>query len=165
MIFPFNAGEVFKIAIKIEENGRLFYEKVAAMPFPDMIKKLFQDLGGEELHHEAVFKKLMGELPPAATAATVWDPDNELDQYLKMMADQHVFNRPPAEIETMLKSVASPIDAVKMAIGFEKDTIVLFLELTESSDTDESKAQIRQLLDEERKHVKKLTDILKNLAG
>ena len=165
MIFPFNAGEVFKIAVRIEENGRLFYEKVSAMPFPDMIKKLFHDLSQEELNHEAIFKKLMGDLPPATTAATVWDPDNELDQYLKMMADQHVFNRPPAEIETLLKDVVTPLDAVKMAIGFEKDTIVLFLELTESADTDESRAQIRYLLEEERKHVKKLTDILKKLAG
>ena len=31
MIYPFNAAEVFKIAIEIEENGRQFYEKALAM--------------------------------------------------------------------------------------------------------------------------------------
>ncbi|UQZ88272.1 hypothetical protein C4J81_03220 [Deltaproteobacteria bacterium Smac51] len=164
MIFPFNAGEVFKIALKIEDNGHLFYEKAAAMPFPDMIKGLFQDLGKEELSHKAIFQHLLDQLPKATTTATVWDPDNELDQYLKMMADQHVFNRSADQIEAMIKTISNPVDAVKMAMGFEKDTIVFFLELMESSDTDESRAQIRKLVDEERKHLKKLADILQKIT-
>ncbi len=163
MIFPFNAGEVFKIALKIEDNGKLFYEKAAAGPFPDMVKQLFQNLAKEELGHKAIFQKVLNDLPPSATAATVWDPDNELDQYLKMMADQHVFNRSAAEIEKMLAGVGGYREAVELAVGFERDSIVFFLELAESSDNDESRAWIGRLVDEERKHLRRLIEILKKI--
>ncbi len=165
MIFPFNAGEVFKIALKIEDNGRLFYEKAAARPFPDAIKQLFQNLAKEEIGHKAIFQKHLNDLPPSTTAATVWDPDNELDQYLKMMADQNVFNRSEAEMEEMLAGLAGYREAVKLAMSFERDSIVFFLELTESSDSDESRAWIGHLVDEERKHLRKLMENLKKIGS
>lgn len=163
MIFPFNAGEVFTLAIKIEDNGRLFYEKAAAKPFPEMIQKLFQGLGKEEQGHKAIFQHLFNELPPATKSATIWDPDNELDKYLKMMADTHVFNRSASEIEAMLDNIDTAVAAIKMAMGFEKDTIVLFLEMEEACDSPESREKIGQLVEEERKHLKKLGDILNKL--
>lgn len=164
MIFPFNAGEVFKVALKIEDNGRLFYEKAASMPFPETLSKLFASLAKEEIEHKAVFQTFLNKLPQNVTAATVWDPDKELDQYLKMMADQHVFNRPASEIETMLTETATPVAALKMAMGFEKDTVVFFLECMENSDSDESRAFIGHLVEEERKHLRKLADIFQKIA-
>ncbi len=163
MIFPFNAGEVFKIALKIEDNGRLFYEKAAARPFPEAVKQLFQNLAKEEIGHKAIFQKFLNDLPPSATAATVWDPDNELDQYLKMMADQHVFNRPAAELEALAAGQDNYREAVQLAMSFERDSIVFFLELAESSDNDESRAWIGRLVGEERKHLKRLVEFLEKI--
>lgn len=164
MIFPFNAGEVFKMAVAIEENGRRFYEKAAGRPFPEMLQKLFRDLAGEEIGHRALFQNFLDALPPSATRDTVWDPDGELDKYLKLMASQHVFNRSESEMEAMLAKVEDTISAIKMAMGFEKDTIVFFLEMAEASESDESRAFIGKLVDEERGHLKKLADILTKLG-
>ena len=165
MIFPFNAGEVFKIALRIEDNGHLFYEKAAGKAFPEDIIQLFKGLAAEELSHKAIFNALLKKLPPATTAATVWDPDNDLDKYLKAMADQHVFNQKPEVIEEKLSAVDTPASAIKMAMGFEKDTIVLFLELQSVTDDPASKAEITKLVNEERKHLARLTDKLQQVAG
>ncbi|MDR1044469.1 MAG: ferritin family protein [Candidatus Adiutrix sp.] len=165
MIFPFNAGEVFKIALTIEDNGRLFYEKAASKAFSEDLSQFFKALGTEELSHKAVFTALMKKLPPATTAATVWDPDNDLDKYLKAMADQHVFNQKPAAIEDKLSKISAPAEAIKMAMGFEKDTIVFFLELQSVTDDQESRNEIAKLLNEERKHLARLTDKLQRLAA
>lgn len=166
MIFPFNAGEVFKIALMIEDNGHLFYETAAAKPFPGEIVQLFQDLAKEELAHKSIFANLLKKLPPDTTTSTVWDPDNELDHYLKMMAGQHVFNKKPEAITEQLKNITNPAEAIKMAMGFEKDTIVFFLELQASSEGyDESRKEIEKLVNEERKHLKKLSGLLEKVEG
>lgn len=158
MIFPFNAGEVFKIALKIEDNGHLFYQTLAARPFPEPIAKLFTDLAGEEMVHKGIFQSILNDLPPSTTVSTVWDPDNELDQYLKMMADEHVFNTSPQEVGKLVERVDSPAAAIRLAMGFERDTIVFFLELMAASEKyDDSRSQIKKLVDEERGHLAKLT--------
>ena len=166
MIFPFNAGEVFKIALHIEDNGYKFYNLAAAKPFPEEIVKLFTDLGKEELSHKDKFMYFLKDVPEASKAATVWDPDNELEQYLKMMADQHVFQKDPTAIEEMLQGINTPIEAIKMAMCFERDTIVFFLELQNAAEQyDESREQIKKLVNEERSHLSRLTKILQNLQA
>lgn len=166
MIFPFNAGEVFKIALMIEDNGHLFYEKAAAKPFPEEIVQLFKSLAKEELAHKSIFNQLMKKLPPETTTATVWDPTNELDQYLKMMAGQHVFNKAPEKIAEQLQNITLPAEAIRMAMGFEKDTIVFFLELQAASEGyDDSRKEIDKLVNEERKHLKKLANLLMKIEG
>ena len=161
MIFPFNAGEVFKIALQLEDNGGRFYEAAAAKPFPTEIKDLFKHLAAEERGHKSVFTQLLKKVPPAATAATVWDPDNDLDKYLKMMADRHVFSQTPAELDHRIDGLTDYPEAVKMAMSFEKDTIVFFLELLEAAESyAESRDQIKKLVDEERKHLRRLTKLL-----
>lgn len=166
MIFPFNAGEVFKISLMIEDNGHLFYQTAAAKPFPEEIVKLFKGLASAELAHKAIFTTLLKALPAGTTTATVWDPDNELDKYLKMMADQHVFSQKPEAVAAMVDKIKTPAEAIKMAMGFEKDTIVLFLELQEAAEKyDDSRAEIKKLVDEERKHLALLTEMLKKIGG
>lgn len=166
MIFPFNAGEVFKIALKIEENGHIFYETAAAKPFPPEIAALFKDLAKEELAHKAIFTSLMNKLPSGTTTSTIWDPDNELDKYLKMMADAHIFNKAPQAIADSVKNISSPADAIRMAMGFERDTIIFFLELQSSSEEyDDSKREIKKLVDEERKHLARLLAMLEKING
>ena len=162
MIFPFNAGEVFKLALKLEDNGFRFYEAAAAKPFPAEIKELFHVLALEEKKHKDIFSHILGQIPSAASTSTVWDPDNELDQYLKMMVDQHVFSQDPAELEKKFAGLTDFQEAVKLALSFEKDSIVFFLELLALSENNpESRAEIHKLVDEERKHLQQLTRLLK----
>jgi rubrerythrin len=164
MIFPFNAGEVFKIALQIEDNGRLFYETAAAKPFSTEIVQLFKGLAQEEISHKAIFTHLLKELPQKTAASTVWDPDNELDQYLKMMAGEHVFNQKPEALTARVNQLQTPADAIRLAMAFERDTIVFFLELEAASEKyDDSRAQIKKLVDEERKHLARLTRMLEKV--
>jgi rubrerythrin len=160
MIFPFNAGEVFKIALELEDNGSRFYEEAASRPFPDKVKELFHHLAREEMSHKAVFAEFLAQAPPSATGATVWDPDNELDQYLKMMADQHVFNKGRQELNRMIAGLTDCGQVLTLAMGFEKDSIVFFLELMDAASDDESRGQMKKLVDEERGHLRKLAGLL-----
>ena len=163
MIFNFNAAEVFKVGIKIEENGKAFYEKALKVIDNPEIKKLFQELAQEEVGHKKKFEELLGQLPPQAAESTVWDLDNETDAYIKMMADQHVFVGGES-IETQISHLKNVKDALNLAINFEKDSVIFFLTIQDATDEAKGREFIGQLVKEEQQHLRRLTLELKKLG-
>ena len=79
MGYSFNAGEVFKIAVQIEENGKHFYEESRKIVNNPGIQKLFEELAEQEIEHKKRFQSLRAQLPLESTVSAVWDPDNELE--------------------------------------------------------------------------------------
>ena len=163
MMYGFNAGEVFKIALDIEENGRLFYEKAKGKTADPAVKQIFADLALAEVEHKKRFQALLDQLPESTTGQTVWDPDNEIDQYLKMMANMHVFSS-CEKVDACLINAGDAAEALKLAMQFEKDSIVLFAELQSLAETDESRKQIGQLVKEEQGHLRKLAQAFRALG-
>ncbi|MCE5335109.1 MAG: ferritin family protein [Desulfobacteraceae bacterium] len=155
MSYSFNAGEVFKIAIQIEENGKRFYEQSQRLFENAGVKSLFSDLARQEVEHKAKFESLKAQLPPEATTSTVWDPDNELDQYIKMMADGHVFVS-GKDLEERLATIKNTKDALNLAIEFEKDSVLFFLSLEDVAGAKDQEL-IKSLVKEEQAHLKRLT--------
>ncbi len=155
MTYSFNAGEVFKIAIGIEENGKRFYEESQKKIDNIEIKKLFSDLAQQEVEHKKRFETLRSQLPAGSTESSVWDPDNELEQYLKMMADQHVFVS-SSSLNEELSSIRDAKDALKMAIEFEKDSVLFFLALEDAAEKKDQEF-IKSLVKEEQEHLRRLT--------
>ncbi|NLI81336.1 MAG: ferritin family protein [Deltaproteobacteria bacterium] len=163
MMFNFNAAEVFKVGVKIEENGKAFYEKALRVVDNPEIKKLFEELALEEVGHKRKFEELLAQLPPRATEATVWDPQNETDLYIKMMADQHVFVGGES-IETQVSRLRDVKDALKLAINFEKDSVIFFLTVQDATDETKGREFIGQLVKEEQEHLRRLSLELKKLG-
>jgi rubrerythrin len=156
VIYGFNASEVFQIAIDIEENGRRFYEKAMGLSDDHDVNTVFAALAQEEAEHLEKFKDLKSQLPKAASGDTVWDPENEVDQYLQMMADMNVF-RSDVDMEEKLSLVGSVEDALKLGIQFEKDSIIFFLSMQEATAENKGRKSIDQLVNEEKEHLKRLS--------
>jgi rubrerythrin len=156
VIYGFNASEVFQIAIDIEENGRRFYEKAMGLSDDHDVNTVFAALAQEEAEHLEKFKDLKSQLPKAASGDTVWDPENEVDQYLQMMADMNVF-RSDVDMEERLSLVGSVEDALKLGIQFEKDSIIFFLSMQEATAENKGRKSIDQLVNEEKEHLKRLS--------
>ena len=164
MIFNFNALEVFQIAVKIEENGRVFYENAQNRVDDAEVQKLFKDLALQEIEHKKKFEELKAKLPPQTTSPTVWDPENEMDQYLKMMADGHVFG-PGSDVDTQLKQIKNASDALKMAIQFEKDSVIFFLSMEEMTEEQQGRKFIGLLVKEEQEHARLMAKILEGIGA
>ena len=162
MIYGFNANEVFQMAIEIEDNGRRFYEKVQDIVDDPRTIDIFAMLAQAEIEHKERFSRLKAELPEQTKETTVWDPDNETDQYLKMMAGMHVF-RASDGVEKSLARVKTAEDALLLAMGFEKDSIVFFLSMQDATEEKKGRELLGQLVHEEMGHLKKLSLELKKL--
>lgn len=155
MGYSFNAGEVFNIAIQIEANGKFFYDESQKRIENEDVKKLFAELAAQEIEHKKKFESLKAQLPAASKASTIWDPDNELDQYIKTMASQHIFVA-GTDMNKLLAGITDTRNALKMAIEFEKDSVIFFLGL-EDNTTQKDRELIKTLVKEEQDHLKRLT--------
>ena len=156
MIYGFNANEIFQIAINIEENGKRFYEKAMELIDDKDAKALLASLAKEELEHLKKFTALKEQLPKEAAAGTVWDPENDMNNYLHMVADMNVFGS-DFNLKDELSQVKSAEDALKFGIQFEKDSIIFFLTIQDATDEAKGRELIGQLIEEEKGHLKKLS--------
>ncbi|ABK18893.1 ferritin-like domain-containing protein [Syntrophobacter fumaroxidans] len=156
MSFKFNAAEVFNIAIKIEENGKKFYDASLKVIQDPGVRKLFADLAEQEVEHKKRFEALKAQLPKSSTVSTVWDPDNELDRYIKMMADEHVFVT-SAGLDQELARVTDVKSALRLAIEFEKDSVIFFLGLEDATVSKQDQELIKALVKEEQEHLRRLS--------
>ncbi len=162
MIYGFNADEVFQMAIEIEENGKNFYEKAEKLVDDAAVKDLFHYLGIEEEKHKKKFTELKESIPAKEKESSVHDPGNEMNQYLKMMADMHVF-RKTEEVSGRLRGIKNAEEALKMAIEFEKDSVIFFLSMQDAALREEGKKLIGQLVKEEQEHLRKLSVMLRKI--
>jgi len=164
MLFNFNADEIFQMGVEIETNGKKFYETVAKSTPDASAKKIFADLATWESEHIELFKKLRERLPSAATQEDLFDPHEELHLYLKATADSHVFIR-NQDIPTLAKKCKTPVQALELAIVFEKDSVVFYTTMKKLVPENFGKNEIDVLIDEEISHLYILTQKRKELEN
>lgn len=160
MSMPFNADEIFEMAEQIERNGGKFY-RAAAEKFP-AVQDLLLKLAKMEIKHEQTFAKMRAELSGTEIEEAVFDPDDQAQMYLRVMADGHVFNikTDPAE---KLTDQDTPKEVLKMAIGFEKESIAFYTGLKEAVPQKAGKDKVDGIIREEMNHVVILNKRLQDL--
>ena len=152
----FNISEVFEIAEQIERNGYAFYQKAAEIAQGEESKTFLLDLASMEQDHEKLFIEMKKKFTEGEIDSPL-DTDNIALAYLQAMVDGDVFsNIKPTE--ELLKGGESVDDIRRMAIEFEKNTVVYFISLKNALSAPEDKSKIDNLINEEIRHIKILTD-------
>ena len=157
---PFNADEVFEMAEQIERNGAKFY-RAAAEKFPE-VSQVLSDLAAMEDEHEKTFAAMRAELSGIEADPPVFDPDGQAQMYLRVMADEHVFNIKADPLE-QLAGQETPEDVLKMAIGLEKDSIAFYVGLKEAVSRRAGKDKVEDIIKEEIGHIATLSQELEAL--
>ena len=157
------ADDVFAMAVRIEENGNAFYIGAAKQTDDPNVKRLFEDLALMEEAHILTFKSIRSDLPGAFPADAVWDPEGLAESYLQATADTHIFT---AEVATdRLKKVKGPLEALDMALQFEKDSVNFFLGMKEVLPDPSGKDQIDKLIYQEMDHIRMLSRTRSQFLG
>jgi rubrerythrin len=155
MIYCFNAAEVFQLALEIKENGRAFYEQAQNKIQDPDIKKQFAVLAREEQAHMDKIMALKAESPWGSGPSTP-DPENEMEVYVKATADQHVYKTCGA-LSVRLDTIQDVSDVLKLALQFEKDSVIFFMSMQEAICEGKDREVIDILLKEELVRVKQLS--------
>ena len=158
----FNADEVFEMAEQIERNGRRFYQRAAQQTADSSVKAVFDRLADMESDHEALFGEMRAKAAKEGLPRVEYDPNLDVPHYLQAAADTHVFNV-HKDLAVTLTGRESTEAVLRLAIEFEKDTVVFFLGLKELVSQDLGKDKVERLIREEMSHITILTTHLRSL--
>jgi rubrerythrin len=149
MANEFNANDIFEIAIKIEQNGALFYRNAANKVTKEEHKAFLLELANMEDNHEKTFAGMQKELKEGEIFTTTFDPEDENALYLKALADTRVF----FEKEQPDNSFTGILTA---AIQAEKDSIAFYLGIKELVPPKFGQSKIDDIIREEMGHIRLL---------
>ncbi len=154
MGIQFNADEVLEVAEQIERNGGRFYRAAAEMIEDPKNRQMLLSLAAMEDQHEKTFAVMRTELSPAEKEATTFDPDDQMGEYLRAMADGKVFdvNKDPVEMMAEL-GVKTIEDILKMAIGMEKDSVIYYMGMKAIVSREAGRETIDRIIKEEMSHI------------
>lgn len=142
----FSIREVVEQAIRTERLGYEFYTTMARKfeKEDERLKKLFETLAGKELVHEKTFLELKGMLGDEEPES--WD---EISEYLRAIVESEFFLGREKSLPS-LDHVKTVGDAVRFAMGFEKETLLHFYSLR---DAVKEKDMVDEVINEERSHI------------
>ena len=142
-----NAHDVVRFAIRIEEDGELFYREAAGLAENKEARALFARLADEEVGHGKIFQGISETLGGYAPAETY---DGEYMAYLRDHIDGKAVFR--GDLKGSLKGIASNVlSAVDFAIGREMDSILYYQEVR-ALVPERQKEVVDRIIEEERKH-------------
>jgi len=147
--------EIVDIAKQIERMGEAFYEEALRRLKDAKIRELFTFLRDEERRHVGVFEALLEKV---GDAAGEWRRDEEYLAYMRALAQNRVFPDIGA-VRAAVKQLPDEGAAIRYALDFEKDSILLLHELRTMVREEEQKT-VDLLIAEEQSHVRALQSLL-----
>lgn len=155
----FSSSEIVQMGVQIEENGKDFYDAVASASKDESAKSVFQFLSREEEKHITAFKSILSSIENYAPPESYTD---EYFAYLKALSKTHVFTQENKGKEVAQK-VKSDIEAIELAIGFEKDSILFYQEMKKFVLENRHEA-MDELIKQEQTHLSKLSVLRESMA-
>ncbi len=141
----FSLREAVEQAIQTEKLGYEFY-RVMAEKFKDngAMKELCESLAEKERGHEKTFSDLMLDIKEAGEVD--WE---EVSKYLRAIVESEFFLGKGKSLPS-LDGVKTVADAVRIALGFEKETLLYFYGIR---DLIMEKEVVSRIIEEEKSHI------------
>ncbi len=152
----FSAAELLDIAVGIERNGVAYYDSLSQATGDPTLKKTYEQLADMERHHVDVFQQMRSAVSGAGAVVPVED-EVEYGAYLKALIDSSVFTDDTVARE-LARSVGCPAEALQLALGAEKDSILFYTEMRDLVPQRQREA-VDNIIKEERSHVRLLSDL------
>lgn len=162
MSITFNADEIFEMAEQIERNGAKFYREAAEKSSEADVKSMLLELAAMEDGHEITFAQMRKELSAEDKESNVFDPDNQVTQYLQTMADFHGTEGKVSSTEKLTGS-ESMAEIFKIALQAEKNSIAFYVGIKDVVPSKAGKDKIQAIIIEEMAHVSTIGGKLQSL--
>ncbi len=150
----FTASEIVTMAVEAEKNGAAFYQAMATRATDKKARNIFTFLAEEEAEHENTFQRLLNSLSPVEMSHT---DEAEYHNYLNAFTSTRIFNA-SVDIDKLIQSITSDIEAVNIAINIEKESILFYYELRER-ESGEGRESIDEIIREEKSHLSRLAQL------
>lgn len=126
-------------AMKMELDGKKFYERMSAQSEYIGLKNIFSMLAQDESKHYEVIKALQKGIKPEMADSTVISKAKNLFQNIVAM---------PESVQVMKKD----LDGYRFALKIEADSIKLYEEMAQNESDVDTKSLIQKIIAEEKNH-------------
>lgn len=151
--------DLLDTAVSIEKAGAAFYETMVGCARSPKARTAFRFLADQEKAHTKAYQEMLGSLTEAPPPETYTE---EYDQYLKSLADSGVFSSEKAAC-SLAEKAASDAEGIDLGIRAEKDSILFYTELQNLVRRADARV-VSGIIDEERSHLKRLSELKAGLA-
>ncbi len=160
MSIHFTSEEIINVAIDIERRGIAFYDTMARSTKSTALSSAFQLLVDMERQHVEIFLSMRTE---AGRTLALENFTAEHGAYLEALAASSVFTDDMVTSE-MVAKINSDIEALEMAIGAEKDSILFYYELRDLM-PHANHSLLSQVISEEKAHLRQLSQMKRELQA
>jgi len=160
MSISFSVSELINIAIGIERNGIVFYDIMTRSTENVAARDVFQHLANMEREHIQTFQGMLVEADKYQIPGTYAE---EYASYLQALVDSAVFSNDMITSE-MATQADSDIEALELAIGAEKDSILFYYEMKEIM-PQRAQPTVSKIITEEKSHLRQLSELKRKLTA
>ena len=157
----FSGSELVDVAIGIERNGIVYYSALAELTTDASLKDTYNYLANMECTHLEIFQKMLdsvGRYQPTYAG----ENEEEYELYLKALIDSSVF--PNDEVaRQMARKVSGPAEAIQVALGVEKDSVLFYSEMRDLV-PEQERPIINRIINEEKSHIRQLSALKKQFV-
>jgi len=160
MAIFFSGSELVNIAIGIEKSGLAFYQSLVKKEKDVMARGAYKYLAEMEEKHIETFQSMLdtvGEYKPPEMYT------EEYDLYLKALVDSAVFTDDKVARE-MAEKAASSAEAIQIALGAEKDSILFYSEMRNLV-RERDRGVVDRIIEEEKSHLRQLSDLKRKMVA
>ncbi len=145
----FSISEIFNIAINLETNGEKFYKDALKTISDTSLADLMAELAKEEAEHKRWLSQKKNEVENR-----IEDP--ELEELAESLLEEMVGNQIFSLRETDVTTMEKPDDILKVAIEFERDTIIFYEMIKPFLNNLELSDSLDEIIEEENRHIMQL---------
>ena len=154
----FTAEEILDIAVRIEKNGEQHYRNAIEMAANPNIASLLGWMADEEKQHADLFQKMKESIRSSANNPVA-------DAFGHEILDKILGNQSFSLEEVDFGKIDQVKDLIGVFIEFEEDTVIFYQMLESFLQNDEARLELRRVIEEENRHIKKLKDFLASESG
>jgi rubrerythrin len=142
-------------SVLLEKRSAGFYRQVRERVRSENLKQVLDYLVEEEENHARALQELIAERDniQLLNRAFARFHDTRLDEFER--------EREEEDIDEIARSFDSEADVLRFALEMEKKSIDLYMGVLEHMDDPKLSRRIRRVIDQERKHVRDLSDLLR----
>jgi rubrerythrin len=150
----FTIGDIKNIAIQIEQNGEESYRAASQISKDPKITEILLWMAEEEKRHANWFANLQSSKP-------LTSEQKEIEAMGKALLQDMIRGNNFLLDQEGLNSAQTVQEVIDISRSFEEDTILFYEFLLGFMDDDETSAQLKTIIEEEKGHIRKLTEIFK----
>lgn len=156
----FTAAEALDIALRLERNGQAFYEAAARKINDTEARELLLALAEWEQRHYETFKNLAEQLKVAEAPLLSGPYWEEYELYIQAALGNAMFYGPD-KAAALADQVENTEQALRMALGMEKDAMLFYYDIREMMPESERGA-VDAIIREEKGHATQLAKLLRS---